>query len=187
MAFYSSGASCRLILKRGNISKKNLLKKIGKKIGRFSQTSNHFLEKVRKVWFLSFHKPQNKVMKALMMSKKMVLHIFSRHYLIFYGHLESLWSFFTPTANEKIRYLRLLCSIFVVVLPPLVYLLAETWHWAICTQQDDWVFIHSISLVVALAFLPHRWSNLHRGDFSIDPADFLSSREQFLHRLVWFS
>ena len=83
-------------------------------------------------------------MKALMMSKKMVLHIFSRHYLIFYGHLESLWSFFTPTANEKIRYLRLLCSIFVVVLPPLVYLLAETWHWAICTHKMIFSFFRCL-------------------------------------------
>ena len=84
-------------------------------------------------------------MKALMMSKKMVLHIFSRHYLIFYGHLESLWSFFTPTANEKIRYLRLLCSIFVVVLPPLVYLLAETWHWAICTHKMIFSFFRCLA------------------------------------------
>ena len=94
-----------------------------------------FWEKFEKFDFCPSISPQNKVMKALMMSKKMVLHIFSRHYLIFYGHLESLWSFFTLTANEKIRYLRLLCSIFVVVLPPLVYLLAETWHWAICTHK----------------------------------------------------
>ena len=36
-------------IKERKYFKKNLLKKIGKKIGRFSQTSNHFLEKVRKV------------------------------------------------------------------------------------------------------------------------------------------
>ena len=103
-----------------------------------------FWKKFEKFDFCPSISSQNKVMKALMMSKKMVLHIFSRHYLIFYGHLESLWSFFTPTANEKIRYLRLLCSIFVVVLPPLVYLLAETWHWAICTHKMIFSFFRCL-------------------------------------------
>ena len=56
MAFYSSGATRRLIYEKENIFKKKLQKEIGKKLVDYLRHQTAFLGKVRKVRFLSFHK-----------------------------------------------------------------------------------------------------------------------------------
>ena len=62
----------------------------------------------------------------------MALHIFSKHYLIFYGHCEPLMIVFYPISLPNKKITLTVC----VFLSPLVFLSQETWHWAISTQDD---------------------------------------------------
>ena len=76
---------------------------------------------------------KNKVTQGyIMKSKKMALHIFSRHYLIFYGHWEPLMIVSYPISLPNKKITLTVC----VFLSPLVFLSQETWHWAISTQDD---------------------------------------------------